>query len=235
MRETNACTSLVDEGRAVDIVCLDFSKAFETVSHKILIEELLKYGLDEQTVMWAENWLNGRVQRVVISGMKSSWRPVTSSVPQGSILGPVLVNIFINDLDDGAECTLSKFADGTKRIGVTDTPEGCAAIQRDLNRLEKWADKNLMKFNKEKLKVLHLGSNNSKHRYMVGVTQMESSLAEKALWVLVGTKLNMSHQCALAAKKVNGILGCIRRIIASRSREVILPLYSALVRPHLEW
>jgi len=221
-------TDMVDEGRAVDNVYLDFSNAFDTFSHKIITKKLLMCGLDEQTVRCIETWMNGCAQRVLISSTKSSQRSITSGVPQS----PVLFNICIKDLDDGAEYTLSKFADDTKLGGVADTPESHAVTQRNLERLEKWADRNFIKVNKGKCNVLHPGKKNPRHQHVLMATQLESSFAEKDQGILVDTKLNMNQQCILAAKKVNGILGW--QSIASRWRDVMLPLFSLLMRPCLE-
>ncbi|GAB0183011.1 mitochondrial enolase superfamily member 1 [Grus japonensis] len=208
-------TVSVDKGRAADVIYLDLCKAFDTVLHDILVSKLERHGFDGWTTRWIRNWLDGHTQRVVVNGSMSKWRSGTSGVPQGSVLGPALFNIFVGDMDSGIECSLSKFADNTKLCGVVDTLEEGMPSRGTLTG---WR-----------------GRPNPKHDYRLSKEWIESSPEEKDLGVLIDEKLNMSRQCALAAQKANRVLGCIKRGVTSRSREVILPLYSALVRPHLEY
>ncbi|KAK4818637.1 hypothetical protein QYF61_016608 [Mycteria americana] len=196
---------------------LDFSHYLPEHPHR----ETDKCELAKWIVRCTENWPNCWFHRVVISGMKSSWRQVTSGVFHRSILEPRLFNFLINDLDDGTE---SNFASDTKLGGVVDTPDSCAAIQRDLNTPEKWANRNLMRLNKGKFKVLH--------QHVLRASEVEDSSAEEDTRILVDNNMNMNQQCTLVAK-VNSILGCITNSVASKAEEVIL-LYSEQVRPRLE-
>jgi len=205
------------------------------VPHRFLLSKLRRYGFDRWAVLCIRNWLEGRSQSVVVNSSMSRWRSMTSGVPEGSVLGPALFNIFISgSIDSRIECTFSKFADDSKLSSVADTPEGRNAMQRDLDRLEKWACANLMNFNKAKCKVSHLDQGNPCYQYRLGGKWIESGTAEKDLGVLMDGKLDMSQQRALAVQKATHILGCITSSVASRSGEVILPLCSTLVRPHLE-
>ncbi|GAB0205950.1 mitochondrial enolase superfamily member 1 [Grus japonensis] len=190
------------------------------VPHSLLLEKLMCYSLDKWFVWWVGNWLTGHTQRVVVNSSFLNWHSVTSGVPHGSLRSPTLFNICINDLDDGIKCTLMKFADDTKLSGEVDTSEGRATLQEDLDRLEEWSDRNLMKFNKDKCKVLHLGKHNPGVQHRLGSTWLESSSVERDLGVLVDKQLNMSEQCAAAAKKANRMLGCINKGITSRDKSL---------------
>ena len=136
-----------------DIVYLDFAKAYD---HQILLQKLKSYGVRGQLYKWFVDYLNGRCQRVVIDGASSHWAPVTSGVPQGSILGPILFVIFINYLPDilPNEKMASLYADDTKVYNLIRSIADCEKVQQSLSNLERWSRDNNLDFNSSKCKVL---------------------------------------------------------------------------------
>lgn len=226
----------VDCGYPVDVVYLDFSKAFDSVPHELLIHKLGCYGIRGKLLIWIRDWLCGREQRVVINGSVSSWQDVRSGVPQGSVLGPVLFAIYINDLGENLLSRLLKFADDTKTFRKVCNIYDAEMLQRDLDSLSKWGDNWGMKFNAEKCKVMHFGgTRNLEFNYSIGDQVLEVVESEKDLGVIVSKDLKVTQQCCKAASMANRMLGMVKRTFTSRKREVILPLFKSIIRPHLEY
>ena len=171
-------TALVGRGKATDVIYLDLSKASDTVLNDVLVPKLKRHGFDRWTSQWIRNWLDGRTQIVAVNGLMSRWRTVTSGVPQGLVLGLALFTIF-GHRHGQCDCTLSKFADDTKLCGVAVMLEGRDAIQRDLDRLERWVCVNFMKFSRAKCKVLHMGLGNSKHKYRLAKNGLRAGLRRR--------------------------------------------------------
>ena len=228
-------TDCIDQGDPVDIIYLDFSKAFDKVPHRRLMHKLEQCGIDGVVHSWIKDWLWNRKQCVLLNGNKSSWERVKSGVPQGSVLGPLLFLIYINDLDQGLKCKVSKFADDTKVATSVKYNDGCMSIQNDLNKLIGWADRWQMDFNSKKCKTLHLGYSNKEFNYDMNGEWLQSVDQEKDLGVIISSNLKVADQCLEARNRANKMLAIINRNVVYKSKEVICKLYNSYVRPLLEY
>ena len=224
-----------DNSRSLDVVYLDFQKAFDKVPHSKLLFKVKLLGITGKLHKWIENWLSERKQRVVINGAASGWDSVTSGVPQGSVLGPVLFLIYINDIDNGLNNLISKFADDTKIASTVINERDKQRLQDDLRKISDWSERWEMPFNINKCQILHVGSRNEKFDYELCGEKLKSAQSIKDLGVTVESNLKFSKQCKEAAGKANRMLGFIKRNFSFKSKDIILPLYNSLVRPHLEY
>ena len=172
---------------------------------------------------------------MVINGRDSDWTDITSGVPQGSVLGPTLFLMFINDLEDGVQSTVLKFADDTKLYTEVTNEEGGEQLQEDLDKCTEWAKQWMMEFNVAKCKVLHAERTNRMKEYTMEGKILEKIQEEKDLGVMVHKAINGSRQVAEAVKKANRALAQLRRTISNKETDTVIPIYKATVRPHLEY
>ena len=160
-----------------------------------------------------EQWLTDRRQRVVVDGEVSSWKSVLIGVPQGSVLGPILCLVYIDDLEEGVTGNILKFADDTKLLRKTKEIGDKQKLQDDIDKLVRWSEKWQMLFNFGKCKCLHTGPGNTGMNYEIGGTILSKTVKEKDLGVSMNANMKVSEQCRIAASKGNQVLGMIRRNI----------------------
>ena len=225
----------IENGDPVDAIYCDFAKAFDSVPHKRLLRKLRACGVAGRVLRWIEAFLTGRRQRVVLNGARSDWTDVVSGVPQGSVLGPLLFVVYVNDLPEVVQSSVQLFADDTKIYGSVGQATDVLRLQSDLDALVKWSSKWQLPFNTGKCKSLHIGSANSRHVYTMDNTALAQTSVEKDLGVQIDDSLKFREQAAAAVAKGFQILSVIRRSFMTLDRTTLPLLFKSLVRPHLEF
>ena len=221
----------------VDVVFLDFAKAFDSVPHERLLLKAAYYGIRNKANIWLRSFLTGRSQRVVINGSASSWSSVVSGVPQGTVLGPILFLMFINDLPKNITSGIKLFADDCVLYRPTNSVSDHLALQRNLDQLEKWSSIWQMKFAPSKCFVMSvtLKKSPSQFSYFLCNVQLDGARHQKYLGVYITCTLCWQLQCDEAKKKAMRVLGILQRNLSSCDRSVKERSYLSLVRPIVEY
>ena len=228
-------TDMLDNGVPVDEVFLDFRKAFDKVSHERLLTKAESMGLCGNLLTWISSFLADRKQRVKVNESFSKWVDVFSGVPQGSVLGPILFLIYINDLPAMIKTNCKLFADDSKLYHGILSDKDFEALQNDLTECHNWSKQWKMEFHPDKCKVMHLGRNNKKYLYMMGNNLINVSSEEKDLGVIVCDDMSWAKQVDSCAKKAYRVIGMIKNTFTYINKEMFIVLYQTLVRPHLEY
>ena len=200
-------TNLLEQGYAFDVVYTDFAKAFDSVPHQRLLVKLTNIGIRRTVLNWIESFLIGRKQSVVIEGKQSGWEAVISGIPQGSVIGPILFVVFINDLPSEVKHNMCKlFADDCKIYGIVDVSNNTSTIQSDLDNLSNWSQYWQLPFSATKCKTMHFGYQNPEIEYKLNNHILEKVHEEKDLGVIIDDKLKFHQHTASVCKKANQIL-----------------------------
>ena len=232
------CTRSIVDGHVIDVIYLDFWKAFDTVPHHRLLGKLESYGIKGNILQWIKAFLIGRTQEVIVNGVKSKCVPVASGIPQGSVLGPILFVIYINDILDNIDSNGLMFADDTKIFRLISSKGDSERLQNDIESLEKWSSKWELKFNSEKCHVLTLGKFENirhTHRYKICEREMEHVYTEKDLGVTIDENLSFEEHISNKIKIANALVGRIRSSFTFLDAQTFKRLYTSLVRPHIEY
>lgn len=232
LESIDAINEFLTEGNSADILYLDFSKAFDTVSHYRLLIKMKNLGISNNIINVVKDFLSNRSMRVKVGSSYSQSHNVPSGVPQGSVLGPLLFLIFINDLPDGIKSFLQLFADDVKLLVG---PSMQDIVQADLDSLTDWEEIWKLKFNVDKCKVLHIGTNDTKYNYKLNNKGLDEIVEERDLGVVFNNFFNFSNHVLSIVSKANQKIGWTMRNILSRSAYVIMRVYKTLIRPHLEY
>ena len=232
--ETMDCImELLEEGIPVDVFYFDFKKAFDRVPHNRLILKLQCLGIDGKVLDVIKDFLMGRNFRVSVNGQFSSFKDILSGIPQGSVLGPLLFILFINDLPQCLNNTVKMFADDLKLIANSSDK---TVVDSDLKSLEEWERNWLLEFNTSKCKVMHLEFNDNEHlEYCLDDKILNKTVQEKDLGVLTSGTLLWNDQIESCVSKANQMICWISRNLISREKSLMLRVYKTLIRPHLEY
>ena len=223
-------------------VFLDISKAFDRVWHEGLLHKLQSYGVSGNLLSLMRDFLSGRVQRVTLNGYNSMWKRIEAGVPQGSILGPLLFLIFINDLPENLESVTKIFADDTSLFSlVVDQNESSNSLNRDLGRISEWAYQWKMSFNpdpsKQAVGVYFSRKGVPDNAPVISFNNSPITFSEshKHLGLILDEKLTFDHHLREKIKKANRGIGLINKIRKFLSRDTLLTIFKAYVRPHLDY
>ena len=227
-------TKTLDEGYGLDIVFLDYRKAFDSVPHQRLILKLRTFGLGVKLQNWIRNFLRTRTMQVNVRGTLSKERPVLSGVPQGSVLGPLLFILYVNEIPAVVNNKMKMFADDTKIWSRVENIQEISTLQEDLDRLTVWSELWQLDFNRDKCKVMKVGHQYDT-RYHMKDQELEEIEEEKDLGVWITSQLKSNQHCSKAAAKATRIIAMVRRNFQRLDKEDFKLIYTVYIRPHLEY